>query len=205
MTRAALTQALEALEAARPSVLDTLFEARKLYTATYKPHRLQAAQDDLDRVTAAIAACRAALAQPDGWQPIETAPKDGRWILITNGANLENCYWDGGMHRAYPWRNRGGNGWLAEWPTHWMPIPAGPCDARGAQPAPAEPSEVVTWTPAANGLPDTDITVLLSLDESHGEPTFAGYWDGQRWLDVGANPITGVLGWADMPRGLRTT
>jgi len=74
-----------------------------------------------------------------------------------------------------------------------------------APPAQAEPSEVVTWTPAANGLPDTDITVLLSLDESHGEPTFAGYWDGERWLDVGGNPITGVLGWADMPRGLRTT
>lgn len=72
-------------------------------------------------------------AQPSGcaatvpaWQDIATAPRDGRCILITNGDHLENCFWDGAMHRQYPWRNRGGNGWLADWPTHWMPLPPAP-------------------------------------------------------------------------------
>lgn len=60
------------------------------------------------------------------WLPIETAPRDGRWLLITNGFNLEQCYWDTAMHREYPWRNHGGNGWLVNWPTHWMPLPEPP-------------------------------------------------------------------------------
>lgn len=65
------------------------------------------------------------------WQPIETAPRDGRWLLITNGFNLEQCYWDTAMHREYPWRNHGGNGWLTNWPTHWMPLPEPPPAAPG--------------------------------------------------------------------------
>jgi len=70
------------------------------------------------------------------WQPIETAPNDGSWILLCGGKTTEDfymedkpppdqyrpvvakwddaawviCYWDGS------WRDGYDN------PTHWMPI-----------------------------------------------------------------------------------
>lgn len=83
---------------------------------------------------AIVAAYNAALsASPvdriDGWEPIETAPKDGSKILLwpTDGSHHNHCepqttiaYWisDG---RGY-WR-----GWnMCRRPTHWMPLPAAP-------------------------------------------------------------------------------
>lgn len=70
------------------------------------------------------------------WQPIETAPKDGTWILITGGEGnwpdtdevapvvsafceknyhgedtWHYCFWEGGWYSMY------------ENPTHWMPLP----------------------------------------------------------------------------------
>jgi len=65
----ALIQVLEALdEFAHDAAIEALASAKTMYSDSYKPQRLKAAHDDLNRVTAAIAACRAALAQPDGWQ-----------------------------------------------------------------------------------------------------------------------------------------
>ena len=34
-----------------------------------------------------------AIARGDGWQPIETAPKDGTQVLITNGSATASCEW----------------------------------------------------------------------------------------------------------------
>jgi hypothetical protein len=65
-------------------------------------------------------------------------------------------------------------------------------------------TETITWTPVTEGLPDADTTVLLSLDGEHDEPTWIGFHDGNRWLDISGMPIQGVIGWADMPAGLRT-
>lgn len=63
------------------------------------------------------------------WQPIETAPKDGRLILIakedaTNWHNVFVAYWDDEtvefkFHREGYVRN----------PTHWMPLPPPPTGA----------------------------------------------------------------------------
>lgn len=76
----------------------------------------------------------------EGWQPIETAPRDGArvdlWIvrLSSSGRHhdehrVPNCYWDARKDR---WRTS----WLradghppipANYvPTHWMPLPAPP-------------------------------------------------------------------------------
>jgi hypothetical protein len=74
------------------------------------------------------------------WQPIETAPKDGTWVLCyglahdedasepriftavwtnwRNGKKLKNWWWQ------FAWFDGGYYGECE--PTHWMPIPAPP-------------------------------------------------------------------------------
>lgn len=76
-----------------------------------------------------------------GWQPIETAPKDGTWVLLAGGEcdgdegdaqrivtgqytdylngrktewHWQFCWYDGGYYGNY------------EDPTHWMPLPEPP-------------------------------------------------------------------------------
>lgn len=79
----------------------------------------------------------------DLWQPIETAPKDGTAILLTNGKDVAEGHWffeEGGTteHRDLDGRyigqteSDGYDGWM-DWdggmqpdPTHWMPLPAPP-------------------------------------------------------------------------------
>ena len=59
------------------------------------------------------------------WQPIDTAPKDGRWLLVTWAGKVNRCeamqylpetgdwmWWDGDCARDAP--------------THWMPLPEPP-------------------------------------------------------------------------------
>lgn len=89
-----------------------------------------------------------ALAAPaEGWQPIETAPKDGTRVLI--GFYRNNVFvgpGDGpqswciiGSYReddpppltASAWQTETGQGF--QWtPTHWMPLPAAPTGETGA-------------------------------------------------------------------------
>jgi hypothetical protein len=68
------------------------------------------------------------------WQPIETAPKDGSWVLVwENDTAINDKY-----HRAEV-AHFINNRWETSdktfvGATHWMPIPVGPTAA------PAEPS-----------------------------------------------------------------
>lgn len=66
-----------------------------------------------------------------GWQPIESAPKDGtRIILAWGGAAVTGSYLDNG-HTAYPWK-----GWRVPSleltppgaPVAWMPFPVVPAN-----------------------------------------------------------------------------
>ncbi len=64
-------------------------------------------------------------------------------------------------------------------------------------------TETITWTPVSEGLPDDEITVELSLDETHSEPTWPGYHCANQWFTADGMPIEGVIGWAHRPAGLR--
>lgn len=72
------------------------------------------------------------------WQPIETAPKDGTFVLVSNGRGVwvarfkdvytsgwkPECPWQSMMlnHDHIPTQKRKGH------PSHWMPLPAAPQD-----------------------------------------------------------------------------
>lgn len=69
------------------------------------------------------------------WQPIETAPRDGTWVLVTGG---DICYgWDGISKPSAVAAQFEGRAWQFAWydsgyygeyedPTHWMPLPKKP-------------------------------------------------------------------------------
>ena len=81
----------------------------------------------------------------NGWQPIETAPKDGRTILVFGKpdnlvisgdelltfkqAAIYTAAWDE-IDSAFC---LSGGSWLGPFvdPTHWMPLPAPPTEAEG--------------------------------------------------------------------------
>jgi len=70
------------------------------------------------------------------WQPIETAPKDGTYILVAGPSGyystplrVEVCKWNNANHKDN-WRNHS-NDWFTdggEDATHWMPLPEPPKD-----------------------------------------------------------------------------
>ena len=96
--------------------------------------------DELWNTRAELAASREREARLR-WQPIETAPRDGSYVLVSNGhgvwvARFKDVYqsgwkpptpWQSMMlnHDHIPSAKRSGS------PTHWMPLPAAP--AEGAQ------------------------------------------------------------------------
>lgn len=93
--------------------------------------------DEVGRLRAALAA------QAPQWLPIESAPKDGRTIIVARemgdfgGWVKGHARWHGGTALVSGWVSHGfdpvmSNLGLAH-PTHWMPLPAAP----GASPPPA--------------------------------------------------------------------
>lgn len=73
-----------------------------------------------------------------GWQPIETAPKDGRDILVMipedSALVPDIAYWDSDKYASNPrplWSMRKKWLWGVRWcrehqPTHWQPLPEPP-------------------------------------------------------------------------------
>lgn len=81
------------------------------------------------------------------WQPIETAPKDGTVILLSDGKIAWPGGWNPSVHgHPYPWvfmedlkdhqphgccdneedSRINVNAWRDDGPTHWMPLPPPP-------------------------------------------------------------------------------
>lgn len=72
----------------------------------------------------------------DEWWPIETAPKDGTWVLAHgDGQGWENCTfvceWAEDLGGYTGWQEVPGDK-LAH-PTHWMPLPSAPVSAERGQ------------------------------------------------------------------------
>lgn len=79
---------------------------------------------------AEIDSLRAALSAPPGWQPIETAPKDGTPVLVwKSGWDPYHNDMDVFRYINRHWRSDD----LVMLPTHWMPLPNPP-----AAPSPKE-------------------------------------------------------------------
>ena len=90
--------------------------------------------DAADVATASAQGFRDGVAkgQQARWQPIETAPKDGQAILVTDGMDCYCVEWDEEFdwwtvddNKLGPFRLRGSA------PTHWMPLPPAPGPADG--------------------------------------------------------------------------
>jgi hypothetical protein len=67
-------------------------------------------------------------ARKDGWQPIETAPKDGNEVILFDSDYLQLSGFEGRYSEP-----RGS--WLSSYdgpvnPTHWMPLPPPPAALR---------------------------------------------------------------------------
>jgi hypothetical protein len=60
-----------------------------------------------------------------GWEPIETAPRDGTLILVCRAGDKD---WP---LRCRRWQDSHWRGWDAEDATHWMPLPAPPAQPGG--------------------------------------------------------------------------
>jgi hypothetical protein len=68
------------------------------------------------------------------WQPIETAPKDGTKVLVSNGFEMQVAeFSDSNIFGHKEWvygeiqNSYNRKSYVAE-PTHWMPLPAAPND-----------------------------------------------------------------------------
>jgi hypothetical protein len=79
------------------------------------------------------------VAEARGWQPIETAPRDGRNVLVFEpGGTYPSGYsFPATVGTAYWWNGDGVNhpGWNGPinprgFPTHWMPLPDPPAALR---------------------------------------------------------------------------
>ena len=99
--------------------------------AAMKATGLDVASWDGETVAELAVAC---LKVMRGWQPIATAPKDGRAVLIYDGTTFVGFFAqysmdDGkGGRRVYleRWEEASGDGNTEFNPTHWMPLPEPP-------------------------------------------------------------------------------
>ena len=64
------------------------------------------------------------------WQPIETAPKDGSWLLLYGDPYSNDWAVFVGRFEKSGWQQP--DGFDLE-PTHWMPLPLPPSDAHNAR------------------------------------------------------------------------
>jgi len=98
--------------------IDRFLNSLRVYTEPGMPSALLIDQDDEDELRGYIEGLWCQIPQ---WQPIETAPKDGKEILIHWGNKLmDNGYWNG-MY----WSIDENQDYYID-ASHWMPLPQPP-------------------------------------------------------------------------------
>ena len=65
------------------------------------------------------------------WRPIETAPRDGTWVVLKDEYSPATIgQWAHNDDATYPWRVFDGsdecNAWVAGRPCYWLPLPPAP-------------------------------------------------------------------------------
>lgn len=76
-----------------------------------------------------IALLDLALKGLDEWQSIDTAPKDGTFVLLTDSRVTDwtlVAAWSDGSSLDRGWQTQDGLGYLTETFTHWKPLPTPP-------------------------------------------------------------------------------
>lgn len=94
---------------------------------TFDKHALVA--DTLEEILAASSKHTSEHAGKQGWQPIETAPKDGKRVLLYWGGEVISGFYLDNSKTAVPWEGWStGSGVPAKLgkPTHWHPYAAAP-------------------------------------------------------------------------------
>ena len=74
------------------------------------------------------------LREATGWQPIETAPRDGTRILVHTYTGKTSIAWfceETGLWPEDEVYSEDGEPCNVGWPTHWMPLPPAPKEERG--------------------------------------------------------------------------
>lgn len=114
--------------------LKTLSRGRSV---TASPEETPWRAHGLITTTQAEAYADARVAESQQWNPIETAPKDGTWILAINAAKNPGrqhvVHYSERWGNHYPWVTGSAPMDFVAGVTHWMPLPAPPL------PGPVEP------------------------------------------------------------------
>ena len=66
------------------------------------------------------------VACPDGWKPIETAPKDRSVIIVSEKGAVGEAQWEEGAGWYWAGHHSTDHYGYQIWPTHWQPLPAPP-------------------------------------------------------------------------------
>lgn len=117
-----VSQLVGALEDCLDDSNQVLAQMEQMYGTNYRQDRLESQRKTIADAEAALTAAKAG-----GWLPIETAPKDGTAILVSEGRfcwcvewNEEFDWWAVDDNKLGPFRLRGAA------PTHWQPLPTPP-------------------------------------------------------------------------------
>ena len=70
-------------------------------------------------------------AERDGWQPIETAPKDGTTLLLGHSVTVFDGWWSEGDGAWIDGENNMFGDHIGYEPTHWRPLPSPPTPPQG--------------------------------------------------------------------------
>lgn len=169
---------------------------------------------------ACVAAATAYLASPAPaipackWQPIETAPKDGKVVLLwlrSPWSEPRIAWWYESWRNwqpqgAYPHPTEDDmSGIGSQVPTHWMPLPADPTtDSLKAAPAISESEDAARWIATSDRLPSSAEEVLVAVEffepgdwrikvgylgEQGDWHVFGGSWTPTHWMPLPASPV----------------